>query len=159
MSAGDSGVSLKVGQKAPAFTLPDENGSAVSLASLKGKKVVLYFYPKDHTPGCTQEACDFRDNFARLKSKGVLVFGISKDNAKAHTSFKAKHDLPFSLLTDETGKMLESYGAWGEKSMYGKKFMGIIRSTVIVDEEGKVLKTYPKVSVKGHVEQILEDIA
>lgn len=150
---------LKAGQKAPSFSLPDENGNTVSLASLKGKKVVLYFYPKDHTPGCTQEACDFRDHFSRLKSKNVSVFGVSKDSAKTHTSFISKHELPFSLLTDEAGEMMESYGAWGEKSMYGKKFMGIIRSTVLIDENGKVIKHFPKVSVKGHVEEVLKELS
>lgn len=149
---------LKVGQKAPAFKALDESGKAVSLASLKGKKVVLYFYPKDLTPGCTTESCDFRDHFARLKKLGATVYGISRDSAASHTKFIAKHDLPFSLLVDEDGKLCEAYGVWKEKNLYGRKYMGIERTTVIIDENGKVSHVYPKVSVKGHVDQVMEDL-
>jgi len=151
-------TSLKVGKKAPAFKVPNEAGEMVSLASLKGKKVVLYFYPKDMTPGCTQESCDFRDSFARLKKLGVKVYGVSRDSVASHTKFIAKNELPFSLLSDESGKMTEAYGVWKEKSLYGRKYMGIERTTVIIDEDGKIEKVYPKVSVKGHVDQVLEDL-
>lgn len=138
--------------------MPNEKGKKISLSDFKGKKVVLYFYPKDHTPGCTQEACGFRDRFEQLQSQNVVVLGVSKDSVKSHQSFIEKQALPFSLLSDETTETMQKYGAWGEKSMYGKKFMGIIRSTVLIDPQGKVYKTYPKVSVQGHVDQILEDL-
>jgi peroxiredoxin Q/BCP len=156
--AGETESFLKVGAKAPAFKVPDESGKLVSLASLKGKKVVLYFYPKDMTPGCTQESCDFRDNFARLKKMGVEVFGVSKDSQNSHVKFIGKNNLPFSLLADEDGKMCEAYGVWKEKSLYGRKYMGIERTTVVIDEQGKVSHVYPKVSVKGHVDQVMEDL-
>ncbi len=146
---------LKPGQKAPAFSLSDESGKKVSLSSLKGKKLVLYFYPKDHTPGCTQESCDFRDSFARIKRAGALVFGVSRDSVTSHEKFKAKLELPFSLLSDEEGKMCEAYDVWKEKSMYGRKYMGIVRTTVIVDENGKIIQVFPKVSIKGHADEVL----
>lgn len=149
---------LKVGAKAPAFSVPNETGEMISLKSLQGKVVVLYFYPKDHTPGCTQESCDFRDNFARVKSSGAVVFGVSRDSISSHEKFKNKLALPFSLLSDEAGEMLEAYGVWKEKNLYGRKYMGIERTTVIINRDGKVAYTYPKVSVKGHVDQVLEDL-
>lgn len=154
----DSGSLLKVGQKAPAFSVKNEAGEVVTLKSLSGNKVVLYFYPKDDTPGCTKESCDFRDNFARLKKAGVVVLGVSKDSQGSHQKFKTKYDLPFSLLSDEEGKMVESYGVWKEKNNYGKKYMGIERTTFILDEAGKISKIYPKVSVAGHVDEILKDL-
>lgn len=149
---------LKVGQEAPNFELQNENGETVRLSDLRGKQVVLYFYPKDDTPGCTQESCDFRDNYGRVKSVGAEVFGISKDDVTSHTKFKTKFSLPFSLLADTEGKAIESYGVWKEKNMYGRKYMGIERTTFIVDTEGKIKKIYPKVSVTGHVDQVLEDL-
>ncbi len=144
------------GTKAPDFTLKDGEGKDVTLSKLKGKKVVLYFYPRDDTPGCTTEACSFRDNLARVKKKGALVFGISKDDEKSHQKFAEKFQLNFPLLSDPEGKVIEKYGAWGEKSMYGKKFMGIIRSTFIVDEDGHIMKVFPKVSPQGHAEEVLQ---
>lgn len=144
------------GSKAPDFTLKDGEGKDVTLSKLKGKKVVLYFYPRDDTPGCTTEACEFRDNLARVKKKGALVFGISKDDEKSHQKFAEKFQLNFPLLSDPEGKVIEKYGAWGEKSMYGKKFMGIIRSTFIVDEDGHIMKVFPKVSPQGHAEEVLQ---
>jgi len=147
---------IEIGKKAPAFTLLDDSGKKVSLSSFKGKKVVLYFYPKDNTPGCTQEACDFRDNFARVQAVGAAVLGVSADSVDRHRKFKQKYDLPFPLLSDESHEVLEKYGVWKEKKLYGKTFMGIERSTVIIDGKGKVTHFFPKVKVKGHVEQVLE---
>ena len=149
---------LKVGQKAPSFSLTNELGEKISLKSLTGKKVVLYFYPKDDTPGCTQESCDFRDNFARLKKSGAVVLGVSKDSETSHQKFKTKYSLPFSLLSDEEGKVCEAYGVWREKNLYGKKYMGIVRSTFLIDEAGKISKIYPKVSVAGHVDEVMKDL-
>lgn len=146
---------IAVGKKAPAFTLPSSSGATVSLKDLKGKTVVLYFYPKDNTPGCTQEACDFRDNFARIQAAGALVFGVSADSIASHRKFQQKLELPFELLSDESHTMLEAYGAWKEKSMYGRTFMGIERSTVVIDANGVVKHMFPKVKVKGHVDEIL----
>jgi len=149
---------LTEGQKAPDFRLADDSGKEVSLKDLRGKKVILYFYPKDDTPGCTREACDLRDNFSRLKSKNVVVYGVSKDSIESHVKFKSKYSLPFPLLSDPDHKLAESYGAWGEKNMYGKKTMGTIRSTFIIDEDGKIEKAYRNVKVDGHVERLLEDL-
>ncbi len=144
------------GTKAPDFVLNDTNGKEVKLSSLRGKKVVLYFYPKDDTPGCTKEACEFRDNLARVKKKGALIFGVSKDDEKSHQKFTEKFQLNFPLLADPEHKVIEKYGAWGEKSMYGKKFMGIIRSTFIIDEDGVIMKVFPRVSPEGHAEEVLK---
>jgi peroxiredoxin Q/BCP len=149
---------LVPGKAAPKLGIPNETGSVVSLSDYAGKTLVLYFYPKDDTPGCTQESCDFRDHFSRLSAESVVVLGISKDAVSSHVKFKNKYQLPFSLLSDETGEVCEAYGVWKEKSMYGRKYMGIERTTVIIDGKGKVVKVYPKVSVKGHVESILADI-
>lgn len=146
---------LNEGDLAPAFTLESDSGEKVSLKDFKGKKVVLYFYPKDMTPGCTQEACDFRDSFARIKKSDAVVIGVSKDSVASHQKFKAKHDLPFILVSDLEGKVCEAYGVWQEKSLYGKKFMGIVRSTFVVDEKGKVLRAFQKVKVNGHVDEVL----
>jgi peroxiredoxin Q/BCP len=147
--------SLQEGDAAPSFTLESDTGEKVSLKDFKGKKVVLYFYPKDMTPGCTQEACDFRDSFARIKKSDAVVLGVSKDSVTSHQKFKTKHDLPFPLLSDSDGKVCELYGVWQEKSLYGKKFMGIVRSTFVIDEKGKILRSFPKVKVNGHVDEIL----
>jgi peroxiredoxin Q/BCP len=146
------------GRKAPAFSVPDQDGNVVTLASLKGRRVVLYFYPKDHTPGCTQESCDFRDSFGRLEAMGVSVFGVSRDNESSHRKFKDKLELPFPLLSDGEGKLCESYGVWKEKSLYGRKYMGIERTTVVIGADGNIEKVYAKVSVKGHVDQVIRDL-
>ncbi len=138
--------------------MANQDGHIISSKDLKGKKFVLYFYPKDHTPGCTQESCDFRDKYDIFRKAGVEVFGISKDDVKSHVSFKEKFGLPFDLLSDESGKVCESFGVWKEKSMYGKTFMGIERSTFVIGEDGKVEKIYPKVSVSEHVESIAKDL-
>ena len=149
---------LKVGEKAPAFTLVDDSGKKVSLKDFKGKKVVLYFYPKDLTPGCTVEACDFRDISALLKKKKAVVLGVSKDSVTLHGKFRDKHELNFPLLSDEEGKVCETYGVWQEKSMYGKKYMGIARTTFIIGTTGKIEKIFEKVKVKGHTEEVLENL-
>ncbi len=143
------------GTKAPDFLLKDTQGKEVKLSALRGKKVVLYFYPKDDTPGCTKEACEFRDNLARIKKRGVLIFGVSKDDSTSHQKFTQKYQLNFPLLSDPERKVIEKYGAWGEKSLYGKKYMGIIRSTFLIDEDGKIMKVFPRVSPEGHAEEVL----
>jgi peroxiredoxin Q/BCP len=147
------------GSKAPAFTLESDTGEKVSLKDFAGKQVVLYFYPKDMTPGCTQEACDFRDSHARLKRRGAVVLGISKDSVASHGKFKSKHELPFTLLSDPEGKVCEAYGVWKEKSLYGRKFMGIERTTFVIGADGKIARIFPKVKVKGHVDEVLEALA
>lgn len=145
----------KVGSKAPAFKLSDDAGNIVSLSDFKGKKVVLYFYPKDSTPGCTTEACDFRDNLNRLTKSGAVVLGLSADSVESHRKFKEKQGLNFPLLSDPDHKALDAYGVWQEKSLYGRKFMGIVRSTFIIDGDGKIAKVFPKVKVAGHVDEVL----
>lgn len=149
---------LKVGDKAPDFSLPADDGSTVSLKNLRGKKVILYFYPKDDTSGCTAEACDFRDNIKTFNKKDVIVIGVSKDPIKSHIKFKNKFDLNFPLLSDEEGKMLEAYDVWKEKSMYGKKYMGIVRTTFIIDEKGVIEKIFDKVKIPKHVETLLSEV-
>lgn len=149
---------LKEGDKAPAFSLPSENGE-VSLKDLKGKQVVLYFYPKDLTPGCTQQACDFRDNLARVKKSGAVVLGVSRDPLKRHVAFREKYELNFDLLSDEDGAVCKAYGVWKEKSLYGRKFMGIERSTFLIDKAGKIKKVFRKVKVKGHADEVLAGLA
>ncbi len=144
--------------KAFDFELPSNTGEVVRLSDLKGKKVVLYFYPKDNTPGCTQEACDFRNNFSRLTSENVVVLGISKDSIKKHQSFVEKQSLPFQLLSDENSDTCEKYGVWKEKMNFGKKYFGIERSTFLIDEDGKILKEWRKVKVKGHVDEIIDNL-
>ncbi|PJZ75446.1 thioredoxin-dependent thiol peroxidase [Leptospira neocaledonica] len=150
---------LKAGAKAPSFTTLNQDGEKVSLKDLAGKKgLVLYFYPKDQTPGCTTEACDFRDNFARLKKEGYNVVGVSKDTVKSHQKFIEKQELNFTLLSDEDGSICEAYGVWQLKKFMGREFMGILRTTFLIGADLKILKVYPKVSVKGHVDEILGDI-
>jgi len=150
---------LSEGKKIPAFAVPDETGKARKFADLVGPKgLVLYFYPKDSTPGCTLEAQGFRDHLAAFKKLDFSVAGVSKDSQKSHCAFIEKQALTFPLLSDPEGKLCEAFGAWGEKVNYGKKYMGIIRSTFLIGADGKVLKVYPKVSVKGHVEKVLEDV-
>lgn len=149
---------LKVGDKAPDFTLISDEGKDFSLKDLKGKKVILYFYPKDDTEACTQEACSFRDNINVIEKKNAMVIGVSKDNTKSHVKFKKKYDLNFTLLSDENRKMLEAYGVWKEKSMFGKKYMGIIRTTFLIDEKGYIKEIWEKVTVKGHIENIISKL-
>jgi peroxiredoxin Q/BCP len=151
-------MALIVGDKAPDFTLSDENEKTVTLSALRGNKVVLYFYPKDNTPGCTKEACDFRDAFTTFQKNDAFVFGISKDNAKAHTKFIEKHSLPFSLLVDNNADVCEAYGVINKKSLFGKTFLGIQRSTFLIDEKGILRAIWRKVKVPGHVEQVLNDL-
>ncbi|MBP6102225.1 MAG: thioredoxin-dependent thiol peroxidase [Leptotrichiaceae bacterium] len=144
--------------KAIDFTLPANNGENVKLSDFLGKRVVLYFYPKDNTPGCTQEACNFRDNFERLTAKNVVVLGVSKDSIKKHEGFVAKQKLPFLLLSDENSDVCEKYGVWNEKINFGKKYFGIIRSTFLIDEKGEIIKEWRKVKVEGHVDEIIEEL-
>lgn len=151
-------MAIEVGKKAPAFTLESSEGGKVKLSELAGKVVVLYFYPRDNTPGCTVEAEGFRDAVPALKKLGAVVLGVSKDSIASHCKFRDKYKLNFPLLTDPDGKTMEAYGAWGEKVMYGKKMMGIIRSTVLIGPDGKVARHWPKVSVKGHVDDVVASV-
>lgn len=147
---------IEEGKLSPSFSLADQDGKTHSLKDYLGKKVVLYFYPKDNTPGCTTEACSFRDEFSDFKKVNAIILGVSADAVKSHKKFSEKFSLPFPLLSDESKKMIEAYGVWKEKSMYGKKYMGIERTTVIIDEKGKIKKIFPKVKVEGHTEEVLE---
>ncbi len=147
---------LKIGQKAPDFTLMNDAGEKVKLSDLKGRKVVLYFYPKDDTPGCTTEACNFRDGISEIKKQGAVVLGVSADSVESHRKFKSKFDLNFTLLSDPEKKMIENYGVWKEKSMYGKKYMGIERTTFLIGKDGKITHIFPKVKVGEHYDQVLE---
>ena len=149
---------LKAGDKAPDFSLISDEGKNVSLKDLKGKKIILYFYPKDDTSGCTKEACSFRDNIKIINKRNAVVIGVSKDDMKSHQKFKKKYDLPFTLLSDENLDMLKKYDVWKEKSMYGRKYMGIERTTYIIDEKGKIQDVFNKVKVDGHTEEVLEKI-
>lgn len=149
---------LKIGDKVPDFSLTADSGEKISLKDLRGKKVVLYFYPKDMTSGCTQEACDFRDSIKKFERKNTVVIGVSPDDTKSHNKFKDKYELPFTLLSDETKTMLNDYGVWQEKSMYGRKYMGVVRTTFIIDEKGIIEKIYEKVKVPGHIEELLNEI-
>jgi peroxiredoxin Q/BCP len=158
MSKSETGE-LKVGQKAPDFTVLNDDGEKVKLSSLKGKKVVLYFYPKDDTPGCTKEACAFRDGVDEIKKQGAVVIGVSNDSVESHQRFKRKFDLNFPLLADTDKKMVEAYGTWKEKSMYGKKYMGIERTTFVIDENGKISHIFPKVKVDEHYDEVLKALA
>jgi peroxiredoxin Q/BCP len=147
---------LIAGDIAPKFTANDQNGQSVSLADFKGKTVVLYFYPKDDTPGCTAEACDFRDNYQSLLAKGYQVIGVSTDDEKSHKKFVTKHNLPFPLIADVDQKIVEAYGVWGEKNMYGKKFMGTIRKTFIIDADGVIAHVIDKVDTKASSQQVID---
>ena len=151
-------MAIEVGKKAPAFTLPDDSGKTVSLKDFAGKRVVLYFYPRDQTPGCTTEACEFRDQAALFKRKGAVVLGVSKDTVASHAKFKEKQRLNFPLLADVDSQVMQAYGAWGEKVLYGKKSVGCIRSTVLIGADGKIEKIWPKVKVAGHVDEVLAAI-
>ncbi len=147
---------LSIGDKAPDFALFGDDGKEHSLAQLKGKKVVLFFYPKDDTSGCTKEACSFRDNLAGIKRKGAVVVGISADSVESHKKFISKYDLNFALLSDESRSVLEAYGVWKEKSFMGRKYMGIERTTFIIDERGKISHLFRKVKVDGHTGEVIE---
>ena len=149
-------MSLEIGDNAPSFDLPADGGGKVSLKDLKGKKVVLYFYPKDDTSGCTAEACGFRDSFPDYGGTGAVVIGISKDSVASHDKFKKKHGLPFILASDTGGDVCEKYGVWVEKSMYGRKYMGIERATFLIDGKGVVRGVWHKVRVPGHVAEVLK---
>ncbi|TVS20822.1 MAG: thioredoxin-dependent thiol peroxidase [Planctomycetaceae bacterium] len=146
---------IEPGKKAPAFTLKADDGSKVKLSDFKGSPVVLYFYPKDDTPGCTKEACSFRDRKAELEARGAVVLGVSPDSEERHAKFRDKYDLNFRLLADADHQVAEKYGAWREKNMYGKKSMGIQRSTYLIDADGKVARVWQRVKVDGHDEQVL----
>ncbi len=147
---------LAVGDQAPDFNLETDGGGRVQLSELKGRKIVIYFYPKDDTPGCTIEAKDFRDHKAAFDKANVVIIGVSRDSVKSHDKFKEKYCLPFSLAADESGEMCEAYGVWVEKSMYGKKYMGVERATFLIDASGKIAHIWPKVKVDGHVREVLE---
>ena len=153
-----SSVSLSPGDSAPDFSLPRDGGETVSLGDLSGKIIVLYFYPRDDTSGCTKEAIAFTDHLAAFEAAGAVVLGVSKDTVAKHEKFRDKHDLGVTLLSDENGDVCERYGAWGEKKMYGKTFHGIIRSTFLIDRNGTIARVWPKVKVPGHAEEVLEAV-
>ena len=150
---------LKTGDKAPAFSLPADTGETISLKDLKGKPVVLYFYPKDDTSGCTVEACEFRDNWKDVKRSGAVVLGVSPDGVVSHQRFRTKFSLPFPLLADEGHKVADAYGAWGEKSMYGRKYQGILRTTFLIGGDGKIVRVFEKVKPKGHAAEVLAAVS
>jgi peroxiredoxin Q/BCP len=150
---------LKEGDLAPAIEARDEKGELITLEEYRGKKLVLFFYPKDNTPGCTAEACDLRDNYARFMEEGFEIIGVSADSEKSHRNFKSKYELPFRLISDVDKKVLQDYGAWGEKKMYGKSYMGILRTTFIINEEGYVEKILRKVKTKEHSKQIFTELS
>ncbi len=147
---------LKEGDEAPDFTTKNQNGEDVKLADLRGKRVVLYFYPKDDTPGCTKEACSLRDSFDIFEEKGIKIFGVSTDSEKSHQKFISKYSLPFNLLADTEKELVNAYGVWGEKMNYGKKYMGINRTTFLIDEDGKIAKIFKKVKVDEHADEVLQ---
>lgn len=148
-------MTLKIGDKAPAFSLPTDGGGKLAMKDLKGKKVVLYFYPKDNTSGCTKEAEAFRDSIRKFKSAGAEIVGVSKDSAKSHDTFKTKFNLPFTLIADEECELCKAYGVWVKKSMYGRHYMGIERATFLIDEKGKINRIWHKVKVPGHADEVL----
>jgi peroxiredoxin Q/BCP len=150
---------LETGAKAPDFSTTDQNGKKVSLKDYRGRKVVLYFYPKDDTPGCTKEACAFRDSFGKFKTLGIEILGVSVDSEKSHKSFAEKYALPFTLLADPDKKIVQAYGAWGEKALYGKKYMGTHRVTYLIDESGRIASVFPKVKPEEHADEILKTVA
>jgi peroxiredoxin Q/BCP len=149
-------TTLAEGEKAPDFTTKDQNGNKVSLKDFRGKKVVLYFYPEDDTPTCTIEACNFRDNYFELQKAGLIVLGVSPDDEKSHKKFEEKYALPFTLLEDPDKKIIDKYGVWGEKNLYGRKYMGLFRTTFLIDETGKIIKIFRKPKSKIHSEEILK---
>lgn len=147
------------GQTAPDFELPSDSGKTVRLSDFRGRKVVLYFYPKDMTSGCTKEACSFRDNYPQYEEQGAVILGVSPDPPQSHVRFKSKYNLPFLLLSDEDHKVAEQYGVWGEKQMYGRAYHGILRTTFVIDEQGRIAKVFTKVKPDGHGEEVLEALA
>ena len=149
-------MALKVGDKAPSFKLKNQDAKTISLSDFKGKPVVLYFYPKDDTSGCTKEACNFRDEFPKFGKLKAEIIGVSADSVESHKKFAQKYKLPFNLLSDEKKEVLEKYGVWQEKSMYGRKYMGIVRTTVIIDSSGKISNIFPKVKVDVHNKEVIE---
>ena len=149
-------MALKIGDKAPSFKLKNQDDKLVSLSDLKVKPVVLYFYPKDDTSGCTKEACNFRDEFPKFGKMKAEIIGVSADSVESHKRFAQKYKLPFNLLSDEKKEVLEKYGVWQEKSMYGKKYMGIVRTTFIIDAKGKISKIFPKVKVENHNQEVMQ---
>jgi len=149
----------KPGQTAPDFELPSDRGEKVRLSDFRGKKVVLYFYPKDMTSGCTKEACSFRDNYPQYEEQGAVILGVSPDSPQSHVRFKSKYNLPFLLLSDEDHKVAEQYGVWGEKRLYGRTYQGILRTTFVIDEEGRIAKVFTKVKPDGHGEEVLGALA
>ena len=151
-------MALQVGDRAPDFSVADTHGNIVTLSSLKGKRVVLYFYPRDNTPGCTKEACGFRDNYAQFQAKNTLIFGVSTDDTKSHQKFTEKFDLPFPLLCDVDAQVATAYESYGKKQMMGKEYMGIFRNTFVIDPEGKIEKIYLAVKAEPHPAQVLADI-
>jgi peroxiredoxin Q/BCP len=151
-------MTLQIGDKAPDFTLPVDDNTSLTLSDYRGERVILYFYPKDDTPGCTTEACDFNNHLPQFNDQDVNIFGISKDSIAKHAKFKAKHSLGFPLASDENSDVCERYGVWKEKSMYGKSYMGIERTTFLIDENGVISHIWPKVKVKGHVEDVMSVI-
>jgi peroxiredoxin Q/BCP len=146
---------LKTGDRAPDFDLQTDGGASISSEDLEGKPYVVYFYPKDNTPGCTTESCDFRDHYGQATGLGAQVVGVSKDSVRSHDGFKAKFDLPFPLISDPEGTLHEAYGAWGLKKNYGREYMGTIRSTFLVGADGVIAAAWPKVRVKGHVDEVI----
>jgi thioredoxin-dependent peroxiredoxin len=152
----EQNMSLNVGDKAPSFKLKNQDAEVVSLADLKGKPIVLYFYPKDDTSGCTKEACNFRDEFPKFGKMKAEIIGVSADSVESHKKFAEKYKLPFNLLSDEKKEVVEKYGVWQEKSMYGKKYMGIVRTTFIIDGQGKIRKIFEKVKVDEHNQEVME---
>jgi len=151
-------VSVEIGKPAPDFTLPTDGGGRIRLKDQRGKKLVLYFYPKDDTSGCTAEACGFRDRMPELARRGISVIGVSRDSVASHDKFKSKYGLPFALASDLDGKVSEAYGTWVEKSMYGRKYMGVERSTFLIDGNGKIARIWRKVKVPGHADEVLEAV-
>ena len=149
---------LDEGKKAPAFSLPNQHGKKVSLKDFAGKKLVLYFYPRDNTPGCTREACDFRDHVNHFSQKNTVIIGISMDKPQQHQKFKGQYTLPFTLLADEKGNTCEAYGVINKKSLFGRSFLGIERTTFLIDEKGKIEKIWRKVKVNGHAQQVLDEL-
>ena len=150
---------LEAGTKAPDFSLPDQDGNTVSLQDFKGQKVILYFYPKDNTPGCTKQACNFGELFPQIREKGAVVRGVSKDSVASHKKFQEKYHLPFTLLSDPELTVIQAYGVWQEKNMYGKKTMGVVRSTYLIDETGVIVKAFGKVKAAENPRQMLDTLA
>ena len=150
---------LEVGTKAPDFTLPDQNGNMHSLSDYRGKKVILYFYPKDNTPGCTKQACGFAERYPKFTDKGAVVLGISKDSVASHKKFEEKYGLPFTILSDPELKVIQAYDVWKEKMNYGKLSMGVVRTTYLIDEEGKIAKAFDKVKAADNPEQMLGELS